>query len=662
MIFEEMVLHNFGVYRGRHTVDLGVKPGKPIIIVGALNGGGKTTFLDALQLVLYGKLAKCSNRGTLAYETYLRRCINRFAKPEYGAALELTLRIQTETGSERIKVHRSWRVVGKGLKEKVEIFRNNVLDPVYAEHWYEHVNEFIPSRMSNLFFFDGEKIEYFAEPENAAELLRSGLHSLLGLDIVEQLSRDLDGVVQRRTENLASDADNNKLKLLELEQRELELTLDKAVQQQAELRNEMTRLEKRIQQLQSRYREQGGELYEQREGIAEALMHARLELDKAEDHLRDIIAGDAPFLLVRELIRDTEQQAVAENAAQAQEKILAELQQRDNALLDALSSNGVEEHHLIAVKRFIESDYETRSSVLDTPRYLGVDKEIFAELSDTYLSQIQDALRKAERRREDAIERVSIQERKLNAVPQPEEIQELSTNLDISVKNKAVVEARLEDVGQRIRPLQDRLEKLRERRRRFASDQKLTHFANETTKRIVDHTGKVQQTLELFKKSLARRHLHQLELLILENLQHLLRKKRLLERVKIDPSSYAISLIDGSSKAIEPERLSAGERQLLAVSIVWALTKASGRPLPAVVDTPLGRLDGRHRERLVDIYFPNASHQVLLLSTDEEIDGSLYPRLSDTVSRAYEFRYDEERQTTEIHKGYPWTRALAHDH
>jgi DNA sulfur modification protein DndD len=52
------------------------------------------------------------------------------------------------------------------------------------------------------------------------------------------------------------------------------------------------------------------------------------------------------------------------------------------------------------------------------------------------------------------------------------------------------------------------------------------------------------------------------------------------------------------------------------------LAKASGRPLPTIIDTPLGRLDSTRRRHLLERYFPVASHQVILLSTDEEIDAA----------------------------------------
>ena len=105
-------------------------------------------------------------------------------------------------------------------------------------------------------------------------------------------------------------------------------------------------------------------------------------------------------------------------------------------------------------------------------------------------------------------------------------------------------------------------------------------------------------------------------------------------------------------KVVRPDRLSAGERQLLAVSLLWGLAKASRRALPAVIDTPLGRLDSTHRRHLVKRYFPFASHQVLLLSTDEEIRGEYLDESRPSVGRSYLLQYDETAHSTEIVEGY----------
>ena len=153
MIFEEIVLHNFGIYQGKHTVNLDPKSKTtPVVLFGALNGGGKTTFLDALQLSLYGKFAKCSNRGNLSYPEFLKRTINRHVSEADGASVELQFRHRRDGQEDIIRINRRWQSTGKMIKETVDVLRNGEKDDVLAERWYEFVDEFIPAQISNLFF------------------------------------------------------------------------------------------------------------------------------------------------------------------------------------------------------------------------------------------------------------------------------------------------------------------------------------------------------------------------------------------------------------------------------------------------------------------------------------------------------------------------------
>ena len=145
-----------------------------------------------------------------------------------------------------------------------------------------------------------------------------------------------------------------------------------------------------------------------------------------------------------------------------------------------------------------------------------------------------------------------------------------------------------------------------------------------------------------------------LERLILESFVQLLRKSNLVTALSVDPSTFRIELTGGDGRPLPFERLSAGERQLLATSILWGLAKASGRPLPTIIDTPLGRLDSSHRRHLLERYFPVASHQVILLSTDEEIDETSLKQLKRFVGREYQLVFDEQHRSTRIEKGYFW--------
>jgi len=82
------------------------------------------------------------------------------------------------------------------------------------------------------------------------------------------------------------------------------------------------------------------------------------------------------------------------------------------------------------------------------------------------------------------------------------------------------------------------------------------------------------------------------------------------------------------------------------------LGKASGSNLPVVIDTPLGRLDSKHRKHLIERYFPAASHQVILLSTDEEIDAENLAVMGNKVGRYYLLDFDDESRKSKVRKGY----------
>ena len=170
--------------------------------------------------------------------------------------------------------------------------------------------------------------------------------------------------------------------------------------------------------------------------------------------------------------------------------------------------------------------------------------------------------------------------------------------------------------------------------------------------RIINHASRVQTTLAEFRKAAILRHIARIEHFIRECFSQLIHKKNFVTSLQIEPETFFVTLRDQSHRVITQERLSAGERQLLAVATLWDLARASGRPLPTIIDTPLGRLDTRHRNNLVTRYFPHASHQVILLSTDEEIVGPYLDRIKPKVGRAYELVFDQNEHSTPVKPGY----------
>jgi DNA sulfur modification protein DndD len=179
-------------------------------------------------------------------------------------------------------------------------------------------------------------------------------------------------------------------------------------------------------------------------------------------------------------------------------------------------------------------------------------------------------------------------------------------------------------------------------------------FAREDSQRLLQLAGQTRETMQEFLQRATGRKIDRLSGLITEAFRFILRKTTLVERILIDPTTFAVTLYDADGQALPRQRLSEGEKQLFAISMLWGLARAAARPMPAVIDTPMAHLDSVHRQHLVQRYFPNASHQVVILSTDTEVDREYYELLQPALARAYHLSYDESSKVTVAEEGYFW--------
>lgn len=658
MIIDKLTLHNFGVYGGRHEIELTpTDPNKPITLFGGLNGGGKTTFLDALLLVLYGKFAKCSNRNNLSYDEYLRKSINRQVSEKDGAAIELSFRHRQSNIEESVKVTRSWRATGKSIREAVTVYRNDQIDPECTERWYEFIEELIPSRIANLFFFDGEKIEDLASPEQAADLLRTGINALLGLDLIETLERDLKVVERRRKGRLGTTEDQEKLLKLNEELDSLAKQQADICQQKASCQSCLDQLDKDRRALEQSYKDEGGDLFDQRIEITAAHERATRDLITTHDRMREIAAGDAPLLLVEDLLHQAYDQCVKDKEILANAQSLELLERRDRELLDYMGDTDTNKKVQDRIAEFLVADRDKRRSNGTQDALIGIDPEALGVLRTGQLAEtrqsIDDLIAHASRLEGD----IAKLDRRLESIPDPAGLAGISSALKENEKLSLIAEHKLKEFGEKRDQSAIAIEKKQSEIDNILDANIRSQFANETSARVISQTEATRSLLTVYRSRMSARHVRRLEQLVLESYQLLMRKQSLIADIRIDAKSFEPSLYAANREQVPLDRLSAGERQLLAVAILWGLSKASGRSLPTVIDTPLGRLDGTHRENLVSSYFPAASHQVILLSTDKEIDEQYYSKLSPSLGREYSIEYDENTQSSIVSDGYFWRGA-----
>lgn len=660
MILDELILHDFGQYGGRVSMNLTPpSPEQPIILFGGLNGAGKTTLLDAIQLCLFGQLARSARREGQSYEQYLAASIHRGGGAD-SASVELRFRHMSHGEEQVYHVKRSWRRTGKGCREQLEVVRNYRFDAMATDHWPEQVEEFLPSRIAHLFLFDGEQIEAYADQRSSSGLIETAVYNLLGLDLVEKLGADLSVIERRRRMESRPQEEQDQFLALERALDEAGERLDVCHASHAKREADLSRLADQRVKLEQKFRKEGGHLYERRAELERVASAADAKFRASERALREAAAGAAPFLLVRPLLERVAKQ-VRDEAASAQALATDHLlSARDAELVERLSAAQPAPDLLKTLTAFLRDDRATRKAVVATPRLrvsdLGRDR--LRELADEELDSARATLPALLADYEDARIAATNARDQVAAVPTAEALTSLAAERDALIAREATLQSEQKAETEQLDRLRRELERAQTEVNRYAADDAEARLEENDRARVLRHVARVRATLDKFREAVVRRHLARIEALVLDSFQQLLRKKTLVAALRIEPDSFRLALTGRDGNPLPPDRLSAGERQLLATSVLWGLARASGRPLPTIIDTPLGRLDSSHRRRLVTHYFPFASHQVILLSTDEEIAGGYFEALKPFVGRVYHLRFDEERATTFVEPGY--FQELAH--
>lgn len=656
MILDEITLHNFGLYAGTQTVSLTPPaPDKPIVLIGGLNGGGKTTLLDALQLCLFGPHAKISNRGSLAYQEYLSRCIHHGADaPE--AATEITFRHTFQGQEESYRLHRSWKRANGGCREQFEVFKNGTPEPALADNWASQVEEFFPANIAHLFLFDGEQVEAYASQQDSSALIGSAIQNLLGLDMVDQLEKDLLVYERRKRSEKKDDPLQAEITAAQDALRSLRQRIDALKQERAALRtHRIDRDERELREAEEDYRKLGGALYDQREEIGQNWTDAQQAVKDGEADMREFAAGPAPLLLVRVLLESTEARDRQEEECLRARDLFEALKVRDRAVLKHLRSQSVDKPAIDALKKFFDTDRAERQALGKKHTVLDILPEVRSDLHTLLRGDLDglaaEAKRILTRQKKEHVQRAQRQIEYEN-IPSADTITEVAEKRHLLKKKLAELETLDAAMGQDIQRQEREFERQEQSLARLRETDAKEKGHRDDRTRILNHAAKVRSTLGTFRRAVIERHVRRIERLVLESYQQLLRKSALVTRLSIDPEDYSLTLIGRNEKALSAERLSAGERQLLAIALLWGLAKASGRPLPTAIDTPLGRLDSGHRTHLVERYLPFASHQVLLLSTDEEIAGEYLERLGPWIGRTYRLSYDDDAGETRIVSGY----------
>ena len=652
MIFENLLINNFGVYSGKQNFDLSTKEKKPVILIGALNGSGKTTFLQAIDFVLYGKFSNFFYSQKLSYENFLKKNINK-NNYEEGAQVELVFFRKYKGKDEKFKISRNWKVIGKKIKEEFFVFIDDVYDEDITKDWDNFVDQILPSRVASLFFFDGEKIEQLADLEQSKGVLKKAINSLLGLEIVDQLNIDVDEFQKRSVLQLKTDDEKKNINKLKKEADGFEDRIKEIDESIVKVEDELAKKAYDIRELNVELSQKGISYYEKKQEYEKELQVIDEKRNEISDELVKLASGDLPLLVVKKELAAMVDQS--KSLLENQNK--TDSQKKNNDLIESISSfvlkNSKDDKFTKNFEKFVSDKKINDITIFDNENLLpNLNYQDLNSLLNHNLDTAEKDIKKkinTINKLEEEYEKIS---QLINKIPTDDEIKPLINKLEEHKKDEAKLIAKKNILDEQRGQINGPLIKINIELKKEYEKKTTQDLVNLDKKRFVDYSVRIKDVLSTFHVKALDFHIKRLEKLILECFKSLHRKKDFIRSIKIDTSTFDLQIFEAKNVQVDTDILSAGERQLLAVAILWGLAKASSSAAPTVIDTPLGRLDSEHRLNLVEQYFPTASKQVILLSTDEEINQKYHKYMKPYLARSYKIEYDEKINGSKSTLGY----------
>ncbi|KST67212.1 DNA sulfur modification protein DndD [Mastigocoleus testarum] len=663
MKFLELVLKNFGPYSGEQVINLDPKTDdenlRPIVLLGGMNGGGKTTLMDAIRLALYGHRAQCSTRGNLSYSDFLSQCVNSHAQPFEKTQIELAFEHIENNQPVKYRIVRNWSKQPKDGKDSLGIFGEEDktwgIDSL-ANIWDEYIENLLPLGISNLFLFDGEQVKELAEQDVPPATVTEAIRALLGLELAERLAIDIDILVNRKRKELADTKDLANLEEIEAQLQQLQTEYDVETSHGVSLQDELKIAEKNQQSAFDKFVSDGGKIAGERDRLEKQKVAKVDELENSRESMSELAASALPLTLVEDLLTQAQRQGEKEVKIQQAQMAREILEERDKRLLTWINQQEVLATKIDEIKKFLEQDVDTLNSsfLQGQASWLLADAETLSQLGNIlyYLQNSEKLAKQQLTSLKNKEEEIINLERQIQRAAEPEEYKKLVTTLQESQDKVAQLKAKIETTNHRLTELADSINKTKKNLQEYSVE----NIDRRNREHIIAASAKVQETLKIFREKLTLRKLNKLEIEVTECFRYLLHKSDLVHRIAIDTNTFSLSLYNLQGKPVPKHRLSAGEKQLLAIAFLWGLARVSGRSLPVAIDTPLGRLDSSHRTNLVERYFPSASHQVILLSTDTEIGEKEIKTLrqNEAIAHEYLLKYDPKSRQTTVKEGYFW--------
>ena len=632
---------------------------RPIILIGGMNGSGKTTMFDAIYGALYGL--------EIRDERHFRELFNSGVTDIIGKRIVLEIDFEGMIGSKtaQYKLTRTYQIVNAKAVENVTLhiggttytygIRTAQKDRTINEEAVKKIIKAnLPKELSNYFLFDAMKTSELVKDEQINQLIRDNIKSVMGFNkyslLVDVSSKMLDEMKAGRIEN--------------------------------------ENLKKEFQELQEHKRNIEGELSSLRNSYDDALGYAnnnreqynllkegrnknditKDQISRTEARINEIRKSEQAFRqnadeLTKQLETDIFVQKLASSIKNEVEQILNHKLSLEESKKSILSEKQIENiaGRVVAIiqKRYVTSQtidlpsivsavmYEQEADeIKDRYDYLNnADVEAIKSLVNSTMMNPYNSFEQSRDRTEEEMKDLPKLQRQLESYRESLAGDDFSM-ISLYEEN----ERNMTSLKEQIREKETEITRIEKEIGRYDFDiPNVPDPKFELMKQLPDFFRKLQHKLLMNRK-------RDIENMMKEQLNiNLVSYSGTIERVELSDSDDNISfkMYHKQGNEIPLNQLNAGAKQTVMQVLLKVLYELGDYEPPVMIDTVMGVLDKESRATIIENYFPNLARQTILLSTDSEIrTEDDYKLLEAYISKVYTVHRDKEHQCTTVSDDY----------
>lgn len=709
MKINKIVLYNFNSYEGLNEFDFTSDAKKNIILIGGKNGAGKTSLFTAIKIALYGPLSFGYVGVNPKYIAKIKDCINSksFQKDVVESRVQISVSLMVEREIKEYEITREWDYTKQKLEEKYYVKTEGLLlDDQELSYFQNYLQGMIPPDLFEFFLFDGEEVGSIFSTSTYNSYVKNAVYTLCGLDIFEIIRKYTTGYAGKAVSNNEEEI-YAQYEELRRNAEEIETSYLALESQIVADRDELEKIETELIEVETAFKNAGGITEIERQSLLKE--HSEAEHTKTESltKIKMFVEGLMPFFILRDFTGKISDQLDFEEKGEIYYYVQHKLKRQE--IKNTLNKNQeVSDDTVDALMEFLLKKFKPKGFKEGAQPVHDLSKEDSGRVN-AMISAIDDfnvaAMIELVEKRRIAADRTMEINRILKSAMTDEDAGKFAEKENALLKKKDEISSRIHEAEISLTILKEELAVVIQQRDRAFQGIK----DNAQNKHIFELSTGLSQMMGTMLENKTESIKRRLEKLIVENLQHIYRKNNLITHIEIEDDfqfnlyqnvnystkellhliknlgrevfaseigkqgmqflfeKYKVETVLQLQQAIEADkqrssydlfkridisRLSKGERQIFILSLYWAIIELSGKDIPFVIDTPYARIDANHRKEISEKFFPNISKQVIILSTDEEINEEYYEIIKQYIAKEYLLINDESQNRTTVEQRY----------